>query len=253
MIEFIKLKRDNNFYQSNYFYTDIYKLENFDKIYEIINNNLIDVANQYGWTSAMFYEIYCLTEYYLNKEKRIHEGDVIVDLGANVGMFTRWAYMEGANKVIAFEPDKRYFNLLKLNSDPRTILFNAAVSNSIGSTILYESDHFGGSNTHGVPGCKNSYSVRTYTLDYLFQSGLIDEIDFLKIDIEGAEHEAFNGISNENLMKVKTIAMEYHNSHMNYDEEMRSKFITRLNQIGFNSYLLFLGDDNALQMIYFWR
>ncbi len=54
-------------------------------------------------------------------------------------------------------------------------------------------------------------------------------------------------------MKIKNIAMEYHHSHLNYNEEARTNFITRLNKLGFNSYLLFLGDNNALQMLYFWR
>jgi hypothetical protein len=104
----------------------------------------------------------------------------------------------------------------------------------------------------GIEG-KEGYSVRTYTLNYLFESGLIDRIDFLKVDIEGAEHAAFAGISDENLQKVKTIAMEYHHSHFDFDDELRSNFIKKMNGLGFNSYLLFMGNNNALQMIYFWK
>jgi FkbM family methyltransferase len=251
MIQFIKLKRDNNFHQSMYFYTDIYKLENFGNIYEMPGST-IDIARKYGWEYAVFHEIYNLREYYNNREKRIHDGDIVVDLGANIGVFTRWAYREGASKVISFEPDRRYFKLLKLNADPRTILFNAAMSDSIGEIILHETNHFGGSTVLDITGI-NKYSVRTYTLNYLFETGLINKIDFLKVDVEGAEHQIFNGISDDNLMKVKTIAMEYHHSHMGYNEELRLNFITRLNNLGFNSYLLFLGNDNNLQLIYFWR
>jgi len=126
------------------------------------------------------------------------------------------------------------------------------MSDKIGTATLYESQHLGGSNILGW-GDGDSYTVRTYTLDYLFETGLIDKIDFLKVDIEGAEHEVFKGISDENLKKVRTIAMEYHNSHRGYNEELRTNFITRLNKLGFNSYLLFLGSTNALQMIYFSR
>ena len=52
--------------------------------------------------------------------------------------------------------------------------------------------------------CLKSYAVRTYTMDYLFETGIIDKIDFLKIDIEGAEHQVFRGMSNENLGKIKS-------------------------------------------------
>jgi FkbM family methyltransferase len=252
MIEFIKFKRDNNFYQSEYFYTDIYKLENLGKIRDL-EGGTMDIAAKYGWEYAVYHEIYNLRDYYLNREKRIYDGDIVIDLGGNIGVFTRWAYKEGASKVIVFEPDKRYFELLKLNSDPRSLLFNAAMSDSIGTTTLYESDHLGGSNILGMPGCKKSYSVRTYTLDYFFETELIDKIDFLKVDIEGAEHQVFRGISDKNLMKVKTIGMEYHNWGIDYKEEQRTEFIGRLNKLGFNSYLLFLGTNNALQMLYFWR
>jgi hypothetical protein len=254
MIEFIKFKRDNNFHQSEYFYTGIYNLENLGKIKNIPGGTM-DVANAYGWSYAVYHEIYNLMDYYLNREKKIHEGNIVVDLGGNIGVFTRWAYGQGASKVITFEPDSRYFKLLQLNSDPRTILFNAAMSDSIGTTTLYESSHLGGSNIIGVPisELEGSYTVRTYTLDYLFETKLIEKIDFLKIDIEGAEHQVLRGISDENLKKIKTIAMEYHHSHVGFDEELRNNFIKRLNQLGFNSHTLFLGTNNALQMIYFSR
>ncbi len=252
MIEFIKMQRDNSFYKSKCFYTDVYDLVNYDYLYEYEGSTL-EVAEKFGWSTAIFHEIYNLRDYYKNREKVINEGDVVVDLGGNVGFFNRWAYSEGASKVISFEPDKRYFKLLSLNADPRSILFNAAASDSIGELNLYESSHLGGSNLFGTQEGAKKYTVRTYTLDYLFETGLIDKIDFLKVDIEGAEHHAFAGISDENLMKVKHIAMEYHHSHFDYNDELRNDFITRLNKLGFNSYLMFMGTNNGLQMLYFSR
>jgi len=61
------------------------------------------------------------------------------------------------------------------------------------------------------------------------------------------------GISDENLMKVRNISMEYHNAQFNYNDELRNDLINRLVRLGFNSYLLFCGSDNSLQLIYFWR
>jgi len=236
---------------SHYFYTDPNKLENLGKIFGNTETEMT-IAHRFGWQHTVYHEIYNLRCYYRNNEKRIHDGDVVVDVGGNMGVFTRWAYSEGGSKVITFEPDRRYFQLLKLNDNNGSILFNAAISDSIGEVELFETSHFGGSNILGQ-GDGESYSVRTYTLDYLFETGLVDKIDFLKVDIEGAEHEAFNGISNENLMKVKTIAMEYHHGHRNYDEQLRENFIERLRGLGFSSFLQFLGTNNVLQMIYFWR
>jgi FkbM family methyltransferase len=252
MVNFIKMKRDESFYKSEHFYTDVYKLENLGDIKDV-EGGTIEIANKYGWARAIYHEIFNLLDYYKGRDmKRINDGDVVVDLGGNMGIFNRWAYSQGASKVISFEPDRRYFKLLSLNADPRSVLFNAAAAHEIGELNLYESNHLGGSNVFGIDG-QEGYSVRTYTLDYLFESGLIDHIDFLKVDIEGAEHAAFAGISDDNLKKVKTIAMEYHHSHFDHDEELRSNLIQRMNNLGFNSYLLFMGSNNSLQMIYFWR
>ena len=182
-------------------------------------------------------------------------GTPVSTTGGNIGVFNRWAYYEGASKVISFEPDRRYFKLLSLNADPRSVLFNAAVSSSVGTMTLHESIHLGGSNIFGVHENNKveKYDVRTYTLDYLFESGLVDKIDFLKIDIEGAEHHALSGISDQNLMKVQNISMEYHHSFFDYDDTLRENLINRMVGLGFNSYLLFLGSNNALQMLYFSR
>jgi len=250
MIEFIKMQRDNSFYKSMCFYTDVYKLENYENLFEY-EGATMQVAEKFGWAPAIFHEIYNLRDYYANRIKRINEGDIVVDLGGNMGMFNRWAYSEGASKVISFEPDKRYFKLLSLNADPRSVLFNSAAAHEIGELNLYESDHLGGSNVFGINGVEG-YTVKTYTLNYLFDSGLIDKIDFLKIDIEGAEHAALAGISDENLMKVKNIGMEYHHSHFNYDEDLRQRLIDRMISLGFNSYLSYTATDN-LQMLYFSR
>ncbi|MEI6422052.1 MAG: FkbM family methyltransferase [Lentisphaerota bacterium] len=252
MIEFIKMKKNDLFYDSEYFYTGKYDLENLGDI-KNVEGSTWDIAQKYGWSRAIYHEIYNLQEYYKNRERKIFDGDIVVDLGANTGVFNRWAFNQGASKVISFEPDKRYYELLTLNADPRSVLFNAAISDKIGEIEIYESPHLGGSSTFKFDDYLNKYKVRTYTLNYLFESELIDRIDFLKIDIEGSEILALEGISDENLRKVRAISMEYHHACLKFDTNVRHNFITRLNSVGFNSFLVFLGNDDALQLIYFTR
>ena len=253
MIEFIKLKRDNNFYESEYFYLSKTNLLNLGEI-KNVEGPTMEIADKYGWAHAIYHEIYNLQDYYFERRKTINNGDVVVDLGGNIGVFNRWAYSQGASKVISFEPDKRYFEVLSMNSNPNSLLFNAAMSDKIGEIDLYESNHLGGSNIF-VSNSSNvkHYPVRTYTLDYLFESKLVDKIDFLKIDIEGAEQLVLKGISDDNLRKIKNIGMEYHHAHLGFDDELRDNMIKRLNNLGFHSYLLYLGNNNQLQLIYFWR
>ena len=252
MVQFIKTQKNKSFWKSKCFYTDVYKIEDYEPLFEMQGGTL-EIAQKYGWAPAIFHEIYNLRDYYYDRVKRINEGDIVVDLGGNIGVFNRWAHQEGAGKVISFEPDRRYFKLLQLNAGPNSILFNAAVSDSLGEFFLYESIHLGGSTLIEHDTAINKYPVKTYTLNYLFETKLIDRIDFLKVDIEGAEQHAMMGISDENLMKVKAIGMEYHHAQFNHNDDLRNDLIVRLNKLGFNSYLLFCGGDNNLQLIYFWR
>ena len=121
MVQFIKHQRDKSFWKSKCFYTDVYKVEDYEPIYEI-EGSTMSVAEKFGWGPAIFHEIYNLRDYYFNRVKKINDGDIVVDLGGNIGVFNRWAHQEGAGKVISFEPDRRYFKLLELNAGPNSIL-----------------------------------------------------------------------------------------------------------------------------------
>jgi FkbM family methyltransferase len=253
MTDFIKSRRDNDFFDTKYFYVGTHKIKNLGSI-ENIEGGTMDIANKFGWDYAIFHEIYNLKDYERLDEVSIKQGDVVVDLGGNMGIFTRYAYQKGASKIVTFEPDRRYFQILKKNAPPNAILFNSAIGDKIGKLTLTESEHLGGSNLwHPKDPSANQYDVNVYTLDYILEHKLIDRIDFLKVDIEGSEIIALNGISNENLSKIRNIAVEYHHEHLKFDDGIRNEFVSRLNNLGFNSHILFCGTDNALQLIYFWK
>lgn len=252
MINYTKMKKENSFFDSHYFYVSEHKVKNLGEIFEMEGGTL-DIANRYGWDYGIYHEIYNLRDYELENRVKIRKGDVVVDLGGNIGIFTRYAYHMGASKIVTFEPDKRYFQILKKNSPENVILFNAAIGDKIGKMVLTESSHLGGSNLwHPKDPLVNQYNVNVYTLDYILNH-LIDRIDFLKVDIEGSEIIALDGISDQNLSKIRNIAVEYHHEHLKFDDAVRHKFITRLNSLGFNSHLMHCGNDNALQLIYFWK
>lgn len=253
MIDFTKMQKEESFFDSHYFYVGKNKVKNLGEIWDIEGSTL-EIAYRYGWDYAIYHEIYNLKDYHRVGEVEINQGDVVVDLGGNIGVFTRYAYQRGASKIVTFEPDRRYFEILKKNSPKNAILFNGAIGDSLGKMTLTESPHLGGSNLwQDRDVLHKQYDVDIYTLDYILDNKLIERIDFLKVDIEGSEIMALNGISDQNLSKVKKIAVEYHHAHLNFDEELRHNFITRLNKLGFNSHILFCGTDNALQLIYFWK
>ena len=126
----------------------------------------------------------------------INPGDWVIDIGANVGHYTkRFSELVGAHgRVIAFEPVPTTFFLLSANvqlfTDPNVSLINAAVSNklnvvgmslpkfSTGLTNYYQA--------HLSSAADSALSVLTISLDSLC---INQHIALVKIDAEG--HESF--------------------------------------------------------------
>lgn len=150
---------------------------------------------------------------------KIKEGDIVVDIGANIGIFSILA-SQRAKKVYSFEPVLENFKMLtsnvKLNQKTNCILLNKAVSNTVGSRRLFlADDNFGGNSFSGdhwqVKEHSQSIEVETTNLETFIKKNKIDQIDFLKIDCEGAEYEILMNCSKSVLSKIKKISMEFHN------------------------------------------
>lgn len=62
----------------------------------------------------------------------------------------------------------------------------------------------------------------------MFEQNLFERIDFLKIDVEGHEYDVFNGLSNENLKKIRNITVEIHGLEKKEDPKLGQLFQTNL-------------------------
>lgn len=208
--------------------------------------------------SITYHEIYN-REDYIKSDCRILPGDVVIDCGGNIGIFTAFALDQGASRVLSFEPFKDNYELNKKNN-PNAQVFNLAVFNkSNESAELFYSPSSNGGHSIIASDMENkpehyehrNLFVKTITLDDIISENFIDRIDFLKIDTEGSELMIMEGISNENLSKVRNISMEYHHNVFNYDEDVYQKFIQRFLSIGFNTFTWIL--DDFTRMLYISR
>jgi FkbM family methyltransferase len=133
-------------------------------------------------------------------ERIVKEGDTVLDIGANIGfdtlMLSKLVGEKG--RVYAFEPDPITFELAKKNLEANNIknveLINKAVSHEKGEVTFYRSDSNTSANSMSSSVGSNSITVDAISLDEYF--GKDFKVDFIKIDVEGAEGLALKGMEN---------------------------------------------------------
>ncbi|WP_040490037.1 FkbM family methyltransferase [Indibacter alkaliphilus] len=137
-------------------------------------------------------------------EKNIQHGSCIIDIGANQGEYSIWAARKaGTNgKVIAFEPMDELFNTLQKN-----ISLNPNYKNVIIPVKVGLSDRPGKLNLYGKEGDNEGVNtlfptashniliqeIELSTLDMELEKMKVDKVDFVKLDVEGAELQVLKG------------------------------------------------------------
>ena len=134
--------------------------------------------------------------------------DVLVDIGANVGMYTVWAARTRGTRVYAFEPESQNFAVLYRNIvlnklGERVTAYCAALSDEENFSLLYLSEfRIGGScHTLGAALDHNLEARRTgvtqgcisTTLDRLIERGVVPVPQHIKVDVDGLEHKVLAG------------------------------------------------------------
>ncbi len=157
--------------------------------------------------------------------KFIRKGDIVVDVGAHLGDFCLVGFANGAKKVYGFEPTPLSCKKLREN-----IAFNqaqdvveiipAAVSDSDGFAHFVMTEHaeINHLKTNRGQQSKKNMEVPTMTLDSFMRQRKINRIQFLKIDVEGAESLVFKGMSQAlQSRKIDAILFEVNQMATMYD------------------------------------
>jgi len=133
-------------------------------------------------------------------KREIRRGDVVLDVGAHIGYYTLIAakLVGREGHVFAFEPDSSNFSLLTKNIQANHLknvtLIQKAVSNRTGKIKLHlsEKDSLFHSVVYEEVG-KQTIEVDTVCLDDYFRN-CERKVNFIKMDIEGAEPLAIEGM-----------------------------------------------------------
>ena len=170
-----------------------------------------------AWLSENPHDIITLMVNFCKREYgTISQGSLVVDIGANIGMFSLLACRSGAEKLLAFEPNPSSFEILRKNLFQALIktdvaIFPLAVSGMAGETVYMSVDSSPYNATSNNPiNATNVVSVETIDLDKIVELCRGRQIDYLKIDCEGAEWEILSKCSEETLSRIDRIRMELH-------------------------------------------
>lgn len=128
----------------------------------------------------------------------IAQDSIVLDIGANIGLHSVYFSNLASNGlVLAFEPAPQTFALLLKNiGTSRIIPVNIGLSDITGIVDFYEAsdDAYSGLKDTKRKPIKNVRKILVFELDKLFEHQPIRRIDFVKIDVEGYEHNVLLGM-----------------------------------------------------------
>lgn len=133
----------------------------------------------------------------------VRQGDVVLDCGANVGIFTRQALNKGAKLVVAIEPSPENLECLRRNFASEIAAGHVEIvgkgvwdrEQTLFLEILRRTNPGMDAITLHSPGHRPGVWVPLTTIDKLVDELKLPRVDFIKMDIEGAEARAVAGAS----------------------------------------------------------
>ena len=165
----------------------------------------------------LLYDLFCSGTYYFKTNKK---APFILDIGANIGdsvLYFKWLYPNAT--IHAFEPHKSAYLLLQKNVNDNKFknvsLYNFGIGKDKKETVLYSSNDntfYASSVFKSVINkkekiSKNYIDIKNISTMDIFKN--VRSIDLIKMDIEGGEMNALQGIKSL-FKKTKCIILEYH-------------------------------------------
>ncbi len=233
-----KTIRDHNFCTNN----DIITLK--------LGANIISVREcAASATIEVYYEIFKEDDHFLHDYFRISDAKCIIDIGANEGFYAlRVANANPAARIICIEPNPFAFEMLLKNIE-NNILKNVFPVNAaatadgrmIDMEFVPQIPAIGGAKLHDVerPWLRDDIikkqSIPSVTVEQVFAQYSIDDVDILKIDVEGMEDEIVKSLE-PIASKIQKIVVERHS------KDPRDIVTEELRRIGFT--LVYEEDPN---------
>lgn len=154
----------------------------------------------------------------------------VVDIGANIGLFTELAIRKGADRVVSLEISDNAISIFEdLHNDKENVtLIKKAAYDKTGEITIYSDPNnslVGSIYPDHTSGLSDSYTVESMSVTDVLKENSIERVGLMKVDVEGSEYAIFDGIPDETLDKIDNIILEFHD---NFGGRLRDSIINRL-------------------------
>jgi FkbM family methyltransferase len=183
-----------------------------------ISLSIVDVESS-ETMKHMIEQVFNQDEYNIRKMD-FEDGDVVVDIGANVGSVSLYIAKKYPNvKVYSYEAHPiNYQNLIeniKRNGITNIVAHNLAVLHTDDETVnITLSPNNTGSSSIFKSSKTDSkllnFDVKTIALDTIISTNDIKKIKFLKLDCEGAEFDILENYKQTNNVEIVNMSVEIH-------------------------------------------
>ena len=186
-------------------------------------------------TDLMAFTHVWMIQEYSDDNFSINNDDVVIDVGAHIGLFALFASQFCKNgKIFCYEPIKENYKILIENIEMNQIqnIFpnNLAVTKETSRVKIFLNDDQSGHSMFIQN--KNFVEVDSKSLSDIFIDNGIKECDFLKLDCEGAEYEIIESLPSDLFTKINKTAIEYH--MVDTKPELLEQLINKFKQFSFS-------------------
>lgn len=163
---------------------------------------------RYLWRDGIAHCFDQMKTKYQSGSVRVEPGDVVVDVGANIGEFSL-AVSGIAGRILAFEPDPLPFRCLEANGAAAGNItpMAFALSNKPGTVEFYQATATADSSIVQPDTDARIIKIEARTLDDVIESLGIEKVDFLKLEAEGWEPEVLEGAA-RTLKRTRKVAVD---------------------------------------------
>ena len=244
-------------------YLDEFLIEFYDKDKNFIDSRELKIKNT-GYkkkpaNTRIFPPFDCL---WINYKQMFLEGiydafdmdnlTTVLDVGANVGMFTNYISLRNAKTVHAIEPTQKAFEQLQKQFPYQhgIKLHKIGLDASTGQKTLYTNNENStiSSFLHKTSNDISEETIDMYTLPAFYRKNNIERVDLIKMDIEGMEYGIFDSMSDSDIKLCDRYLVEYHLNSLSNDRAQA--LIDRFKAIGYDVQVFPDNVDNTQGMFF---